>query len=157
MLTTGATPVDFQCAPDRLGRAADLFNRRGEIGWFGFRGRFEERGFAVVDLSVLHPGALGGGGTAALNGGVIAAGFDAVSVLCGLGHYETETVVTLDLAVQFLTLALTDGDLVFRGWATRSARSLAFVQAALADRTQCFATAQAMVMPIFPREARRNP
>jgi acyl-coenzyme A thioesterase PaaI-like protein len=52
-----------------------------------------------------HRGLQGGGGTGAINGGVIAAGFDAVAVLTGLGHYETDTVVTVDLSVQFLALA----------------------------------------------------
>jgi acyl-coenzyme A thioesterase PaaI-like protein len=95
----------------------------------------------------LHRGVQGGGGTGAINGGVIAAGFDAVAVLTGLGHYETDTVVTVDLAVQFLALADASQPLVWRGWATRTTRSLCFVQAALGAGSQVFATSQAIVKP----------
>jgi acyl-coenzyme A thioesterase PaaI-like protein len=53
-------------------------------------------------------GVLGGGGTKALNGEVIAAVFDAAFVLAGLAQYEAEVVVTLELSVQFLSLATID-------------------------------------------------
>ena len=90
---------------------------------------------------------LGGGGTAATNGGVIAAGFDAVLVLASLGHYETDIVVTLDLSVQFLALARPSATLIFRAGVTRSARHFAFVQAELLDGDRTLAMAKGMVAP----------
>ena len=98
-----AAPLPFRRVVDSRMQALALFNRRAEILWFGFHGSFESHD-AAIRLTRLPDGMLGGGGAAALNGGVIAAGFDAAVVLTGLGHYDTDTVVTLNLAVQFLNL-----------------------------------------------------
>jgi acyl-coenzyme A thioesterase PaaI-like protein len=137
----------FRLEPAALARAEALFNARGEVAWFGFRGRFED-GQAVIRFGEVHRGLTGGGGTAAVNGGVIAAGFDAAAVMTGLGHYETDTIVTVDLSVQFLALAQATEALAWRGWTTRTTRSLAFVQATLGDGEQVFATAHAIVKPV---------
>ncbi len=140
--------VAFRLAPAQREQAARLFNARGEIRWFQFAGSFDERVACVRFADAPHAGLLGGGGTAAVNGGVIAAGFDAVAVLTGLGHYATDTVVTVDLSVQFLALAQAGPGLAWRGWATRTTRGLCFVQAALGDGAGVFATAQAIVKPV---------
>jgi acyl-coenzyme A thioesterase PaaI-like protein len=102
------------------------FNRRAEIGWFGFEGRFAEPGVAEIVLAQPQPGWLGGGGVDAINGGVIAAGFDAAFVLAGLGHFDADVVVTLELSVQFLSLARADRPLLFQAAVTRSSRGFAF-------------------------------
>lgn len=138
--------VPLRLGVEALERARELFNARGEIRWFGFEGGFEQDA-AVICFGELHRGLQGGGGTAAINGGVIAAGFDAVAVLTGLGHYPTDTVVTVDLSVQFLALAQASPQLAWRGGASRTTRGLAFVQAVLGDGAQVFATAQAIVKP----------
>lgn len=125
-----------------------LFNRRAEILWFGFDGSFGTDE-AVIGLTALPEGMLGGGGAAALNGGVIAAGFDAAVVLAGLGHYDTDTVVTLNLAVQFLHLAQPAPSLAFRAWATRTTRHVCFVEGRLGDGDTVFASCTGMVMPVY--------
>jgi acyl-coenzyme A thioesterase PaaI-like protein len=148
-MNNAAAPVPFRLAAERLERASLLFNERGEVRWFGFHGRFEGAA-ASVAFSEAHRGLAGGGGTEAVNGGVIAAGFDAALVLAGLGHYETDTVVTVELSVQFLALAPVSPGLRWRAWATRTTRSLAFLQGALADLEgggRVFATANGLVKP----------
>lgn len=82
------------------------FNARKEIAWFGFRGAFKEPGMAIINFTKIESGLQGGGGTSAINGGVIAAGFDAAFVLAGLGHYDSKVVVTLELSVKFFPLHL---------------------------------------------------
>lgn len=119
---TPAPPISFRLPPDALAAKADAFNQRREIVWFGLEGRFIEPGVATVRFLSVAEGALGGGGVDAINGGVAAAGFDAVAVLTGLGHYEADTVVTVTLDVQFLTLARIGPALRYEGWATRSGR-----------------------------------
>ncbi|MBK0392589.1 PaaI family thioesterase [Ramlibacter algicola] len=138
-------------AAERRARLAS-FACRSEIGWFGFEGRYAGPGIAEITLSRLHPGVLGGGGVAALNGGVVAAGFDAAVVLAGLGHFDADVVVTLELSVQFLSLARTDAPLVFRAGLTRSSRGFGFAQAVLEPVAggAPFATATAMVAPVRP-------
>ncbi len=143
----GAQAIPLRLAGARLDRAAALFNERGEVRWFGFRGSFEGD-TACIRFGEVHRGLQGGGGTAAVNGGVIAAGFDAALVLTGLGHYETDTVVTVDLSVQFLALAQATPALCWRAWATRTTRGLAFVQAVLGDGAAVFATANGLVKPV---------
>lgn len=61
------------------------FNERAEVRWFGFQGAFVEPGESVIRLLHREAGAPGGGGSAALTGGLIAAGFDSAAVLVGLG------------------------------------------------------------------------
>ena len=90
------------------------FNARKEIAWFGFRGTFKEPGLAIINFTKIESGLQGGGGTSAINGGVIAAGFDAAFVLAGLGHYDSKVVVTLELSVKFLSLALVSESLAFQ-------------------------------------------
>ncbi|MEO5669653.1 MAG: PaaI family thioesterase [Ramlibacter sp.] len=104
------------------------FNDRREILSFGFRGAFHEPGMSVIRLSRLEAGLQGGGGTDAINGGVISAGFDAAFVLAGLGHYESEVVVTLELSVKFLSLAVASESLAFQGHVVRSAKNFSFVE-----------------------------
>jgi acyl-coenzyme A thioesterase PaaI-like protein len=142
-------PVPFRLSQEARASKLPKFNERAEIRWFGFRGAFVEPAWSEVDVERLDPGALGGGGTAALNGGVIAAGFDAAFVLAGLGHYDSDVVVTLELSVQFLSLARAAEPLVFRAGVTRSSRGFAFAQGALLTRSGgvTFATASAMVAP----------
>lgn len=144
----GVRPVPFRLDAARLERAASLFNARGEIRWFEFEGAFEGGDTATIRLRSLHEGLRGGGGTPAVNGGVIAAGFDAAVVMAGLGHYETDTVVTVDLSVQFLALADAAKPLVWHAWASRTTRSLCFVQAAFGDGNSTFATASAVTKPV---------
>ncbi len=141
-------PVPFRLDAAARDRAVGLFNARGEIEWFRFAGALHDDVAEIRFGGGAHRGLQGGGGTQAVNGGVIAAGFDAVAVLTGLGHYETDTVVTVDLHVQFLALAPLSPDLAWRGWATRTTRSLCFVQAALGDGRAVFATASGIVKPV---------
>lgn len=143
-----AAPVPFRLEAPALERARGLFNERGEVRWFGFEGRFEEDGTVAIRFGRLHEGLQGGGGTPAINGGVIAAGFDAAVVMTGLGHYDTDTVVTVELSVQFLALARPSAGLAWRAWATRTTRGLCFVQAQLGDGITAFATAAALVRPV---------
>ncbi|MBX3654606.1 MAG: hypothetical protein KF686_10505, partial [Ramlibacter sp.] len=114
----------------------------------------EEPGTAVVTLSGLAPGLLGGGGTAALNGGVISAGFDAAFVLAGLGHYDSEVVVTLELSIKFLSLAKASDSLAFRAHVVRAARNFSFAEGVLVDTAHPtapgLALATAMVAPGRP-------
>ena len=142
--------MPFRLDAARRAQQLAAFNQRAEIGWFGFQGRFNADGAtASILLARLAPGLLGGGGTDAVNGGVIAAGFDAACVLAGLGHYDAPVVVTLELSVQYLSLARAQEGLCFEAAVTRSARSFAFVQACLGvpDSGAVFATAQGMVAP----------
>jgi len=140
--------------PFRLDAAAlegqlRAFNARTEIGWFGFDASFEAPGTAWVVPSRVPAGALGGGGTAALNGGVISAGFDAAFVLAGLGHFDTPVVVTLELSVRFLSLALAQHGPRFRAGVVRSSRHFAFVEGELLahDGSAVFASASGLVAP----------
>lgn len=148
MSLRAAPAVPFRLGAVQLERAQALFNARSEIVWFGFEGGFETGDTAVIRLSQLHAGLQGGGGTGAINGGVIAAGFDAAAVMTGLGHYQTDTVVTVDLSVQFLALAQGSPQLAWQAWATRTTRGLCFVQGVLGDGAQVFASATAVVKPV---------
>ena len=147
MNPSAAPPVPFRLAPGALARAARLFNERGEVRWFGFQGEFGD-GQVAVGFGEVHRGLQGGGGTLAVNGGVIAAGFDASAVMTGLGHYDTDTIVTVDLSVQFLALAQASSSLRWRAWATRTTRQLCFVQGVLGDGERVFATCSAAVKPV---------
>lgn len=136
-------------AEDLVGQLAQ-FNAREEIRWFGFLGKYEQPGDAVVSFVDIGAGAQGGGGTTAINGGVIAAGFDAAFVLAGLSQYRTEVVVTLELSVKFLSLARVSPDLEFRARIIRSAKNFSFAEGFLARASapqQHFAVASAMVAP----------
>jgi acyl-coenzyme A thioesterase PaaI-like protein len=142
--------VPFRLDAAARSRHLDEFNRRAEIGWFGFAGEFVEPGEARITFARLAQGALGGGGTQAVNGGVIAAGFDAAFVLAGLGHYEADVVVTLELSVKYLSLAIADRPLAFRAHVVRSARHFAFAEGRLGDldgNGVPYALATAMVAP----------
>lgn len=146
------TPAaDFRLSADQLAAQLRQFNARDEIAWFGFVGAFESPGQAVVRFARLGQGALGGGGTAAVNGGVIAAGFDAAFVLAGLGQYDTPVVVTLELSVRFLHLARADRPLAFRASAVRSSRRFCFIEGFLAadgdPHAPHLASASGMVAP----------
>lgn len=133
-------------------RKAERFNERAEVRWFGLAGRFGDDHEALIHLLRRGEGALGGGGTAALNGGLIAAGFDAAAVLAGLGHYDSDLVVTLDLSVRFLRLALANEADEFAARVVKSTRSIAFIEGELRSRrapgTVPFATLTAMVGPV---------
>lgn len=143
--------VPFRLAPER--RAAQLrqFNERSEILWFCFAGTYREPGSALITFTAQGSGVQGGGGTAAINGGVIAAGFDAAFVLAGLAHYDTDVVVTLELSVRFLSLARTDPSLAFQAHVVRSAKNFSVVEGFLASSTSTgaphLAIATGMVAP----------
>jgi acyl-coenzyme A thioesterase PaaI-like protein len=146
-----SSPIPFRLAPERLASQLAQFNARKEIAWFGFLGAFEAPGRAVLSIARPDPGMLGGGGQPALNGGVIAAGFDGAFVLAGLGQYETEVVVTLELSVKFLDLATASRPLAWRAHVVRSSRRFAFVEGTLSDRSDSqrspVAIASALVAP----------
>jgi acyl-coenzyme A thioesterase PaaI-like protein len=143
--------IAFRQNPIRRTQQLAQFNAREEIKWFGFKGAFQEPGTAVITFTRFDAGLQGGGGTSAINGGVIAAGFDAAFVLAGLGHYESEVVVTLELSVKFLSLALVSESLAFRAHVVRSARNFSFAEGYLSDggaaAAQHLAIATAMVAP----------
>lgn len=143
--------IPFRLAPTLREEQLAQFNARKEVAWFGFRGTFEEPGLAIIKFTKLESGLQGGGGTAAINGGVIAAGFDAAFVLAGLGHYESKVVVTLELSVKFLSLALVSESLAFQAHVVRSARNFSFAEGFLSQAGtgagQHLAIATAMVAP----------
>jgi len=144
--------IPFRLAPGRRIVRLQGFNARAEIKWFGFEGIFEEPGLATVRFQRLDSGVLGGGGTSAINGGVIAAGFDAAFVLAGLGQYDVDVVVTLELSVQFLSLARASESLAFQAQVVRSSKHFCFAKGVLVDRkdanTPQFAMASAMLAPV---------
>lgn len=146
--------VPFALAPERLALRLADFHGRAEIAWLGLAGRFEGEGLAVARFERLTPGHLGGAGTNALNGGLIATGFDAACVLAALGHVDTEVVATLTLQVQYLRRAMASSSLMFRAWATKAARSVVFVHAVLEDPSrgpEPLAVAQATLAPVRTR------
>jgi acyl-coenzyme A thioesterase PaaI-like protein len=143
--------VPFRLSVEQRSRQLVGFNTRKEIEWFGFEGTFEEPGIAIVSFKTFNQGVLGGGGTDAINGGVISAGFDAAFVLAGLAQYDVDVVVTLELSVQFLSLAKVSSVLAFHAEVVRSAKNFCFVKGALlgdkdGSRT-AFALASGMVAP----------
>lgn len=143
--------VPFRLAAQRLQQQLAQFNARHEVRWFGFVGALLDPATVLITLDRVDSGTLGGGGTSALNGGVIAAGFDAAFVLAGLTQYESDVVVTLDLSVKFLALASVSKPLAFAAVVTRSSRRFCFVQGVLAPEDAlsgpAFATASGMVAP----------
>ncbi|MES2612157.1 MAG: hotdog domain-containing protein [Pseudomonadota bacterium] len=143
--------VPFRLPADRLAEQLAQFNARNEVQWFGFAGAFQAPGSALITLSRLDAGLQGGGGTAAINGGVIAAGFDAAFVLAGLGQYDAPVVVTLELSVKFLSLALANEPLAFHAHVVRSAKNFSFAEGFLARTGSAdsphMAVATAMVAP----------
>ena len=146
-----SSAVPFRLDVERRAGQLRQFNARSEIAWFGFAGAFEEPGTALITFTKLESGALGGGGTAAINGGVIAAGFDAAFVLAGLGHYDVEVVVTLELSVKFLRLAQASRPLAFRARVVRSTPRFGFGEGVLVWQDDPaavpMAIASAMVAP----------
>ncbi len=112
---------------------AARFNARREVRWFGLHGSLDPDGLARVSFLRYDDGVLGGGGTDAINGGVIAAGFDAVCVLAGLAGWCTDRVVTLTLNVHFLRLARRSPGLAFRARVAKRSRSICFIDAELVD------------------------
>jgi acyl-coenzyme A thioesterase PaaI-like protein len=143
--------VPFRVTADKLRQQLLQFNARSEVQWFGFSGALQAPATAIVTLKGVGAGVLGGGGTSALNGGVVAAGFDAAFVLAGLAQYESEVVVTLELSVQFLSLATVDSPVAFTAGVVRSSRRFSYVRGVLAPQddlsSPAFATATGMVAP----------
>ena len=143
--------VPFRLSAQQRDVQLRQFNDRREILWFGFRGSFHEPGSSVIRFTKLDDGLQGGGGTNAINGGVISAGFDAAFVLAGLGHYDSEVVVTLELSVKFLSLAVASDSLAFHGHVVRSAKNFSFAEGFLSSDTDPaaphLAIASAMVAP----------
>ncbi len=143
--------IPFRLASARREEQLTQFNARKEINWFGFKGAFRDPGSAIITFIKFEAGLQGGGGTAAINGGVIAAGFDAAFVLAGLGHYDSEVVVTLELWVKFLSLALVSESLTFQAHVVRSAKNFSFAEGFLSQAntpaSQHLAIATAMVAP----------
>lgn len=149
--------LPFALPPESLALRLGAFHGRQEIAWFGLAGRFEGEGMAVVHFERLTTGHLGGAGTAALNGGMIAAGFDAACVLAALGHVDTEVVATLTLQVQYLRRAMASPSLIFSAGAMKAARSVLFVNAVLEDPSrggEPLAVAQATLAPVRTRPPR---
>lgn len=134
--------------PEALRAKAARFNRRPEIRWFGFEGAFDADGGAVVRMTACPEGMLGGGGTDAVNGGVVSAGFDAVAVLAALGAYPTDTIATATLDIQFHALAMAGPGLTFAARVEKAGRRMAFVSAELVAGPVRFARAQASLVPI---------
>lgn len=140
--------IPFRLSTASRSAKLSAFNERAEVVWFGFEGSYVDDSMAVVAPVPIHQGALGGGGSRALNGGMISAGFDAAFVLAGLGHFEQDVVVTLELSTRFLSLARVERSLWFRAGVVRSSRHFAFAQGVLASADgEVFATATAMVAP----------
>lgn len=143
--------IPFRLSSERRIQRLEEFNNRREIQWFGFEGHYEEPGAAVVTFKSFNDGVLGGGGTSAINGGVISAGFDAAFVLAGLGQYDMDVVVTVELSVQFLSLAKVSNSLAFHAEVIRSAKNFCFAKGVLSDRSQAnqphFAVATGMLAP----------
>jgi len=150
-MATDAGFVPFRLQSEELQRQLRQFNARGEVQWFGFVGALQGPESAIITLKNTGSGVLGGGGTDAVNGGFIAAGFDAAFVLAGLAQYESPVVVTLELSVQFLSLARVTEPLAFTAGVTRSSRRFSYVRGVLApigDRPGvAFASATGMVAP----------
>jgi acyl-coenzyme A thioesterase PaaI-like protein len=146
--------LPFALRSEPLAQRLTAFHGRPEVAWLGLAGRFESEGMAVVRFDRLTPGHLGGAGTDALNGGLIATGFDAACVLAALGHVDTEVVATLTLQVQYLRRAMASPSLIFRAGATKAARSVVFVHAVLEDPSrgpEPLAVAQATLAPVRTR------
>jgi len=145
------TALPFRLSSEALNAQLEQFNARQEIQWFGLRGAFQQPGEALVYFNDSRAGILGGGGTDAVNGGVIAAGFDGAFVLAGLGHYETNVVVTIELSVKFLDLARNPHSLAWCAQVVRTSKRFSFAEAMLVDRAnpeaRPVAIASAMVAP----------
>ncbi len=146
--------LPFVLPAEQLALRLAEFHGRQEVVWLGLAGRFEAEGRAAVRFERLTPGHLGGAGTDALNGGMIASGFDAACVLAALGHVDTDVVATLTLQVQYLRRAMASPSLVFRAGAMKAARSVVFVHALLEDPSrgpEPLAVAQATLAPVRTR------
>lgn len=139
--------IPFRVNAARRDELLTLFNRREEIKWFGFQGAFSEPGLATVTFTKLETGMQGGGGTAAINGGGIAAGFDAAFVLAGLAQYDAEIVITIELSVKFLSLALVSDALSFNAHIVRSGKNFSFAEGYMSGAGQHLAVATAIVAP----------
>jgi acyl-coenzyme A thioesterase PaaI-like protein len=143
--------IPFRVQPARLEEQLAEFNQRREVQWFGFEGRFEAPSSALIHLPNVDAGLLGGGGTDALNGGVIAAGVDAACVLAAMAQYDEGVVMTLRLELQFMRLAYPVHGLQFRAQVLKAARHFCFVQAVLvavgAEAQAPLASATAMLAP----------
>jgi acyl-coenzyme A thioesterase PaaI-like protein len=149
--STPVSMVPFRLPAQRLSARLQAFNQRREMVWFGLQGSFDQEADAVVRFQAMDAGIMGGGGVEALNGGVVAAGFDAVCVLAALAQFDVEVIVTLTLNVQFLRLAKASSGLEFRAQVSKSAKQFCFVQAQLSDRNDPeawpLATAMATLAP----------
>lgn len=145
--------LPFRLNEEALALKAGRFNARREVKWFGLVGSLEEGCCARVCFASTVDGVLGGAGIDAINGGVVAAGFDAALVLAALGHYETDNVATAQLSVQFLAPAIPSNALAFVAWANRVGRRIGYAQAELRDERQVFATASGLLAPIAQRPA----
>jgi acyl-coenzyme A thioesterase PaaI-like protein len=144
--------VAIRLSADSRKLRLNQFNSRKEICWFGFNGAFEEPGTAVITFKNFDDGILGGGGVKAINGAVISAGFDAAFVLAGLGQYDVEVVVTLELSVKFLQLAHFIESLAFQVQVVKSAKNFSFTEGFLSDRADPLAPhlaiATGMIAPV---------
>lgn len=149
--------LPFSLAPQQLARRLADFHDRREIVALGLQGRFESPGTAQVKFLRLEPAYLGGAGQQALNGGLIATGFDAACVLATLGHTDVDLLATLTLQIQYLRVATASPGLVFCADVLKAARSVVFVQAELVDRSRPgqgpLAVASATLAPLRSRSA----
>jgi acyl-coenzyme A thioesterase PaaI-like protein len=146
-----ASAVRGSIAVERLADVVRAFNQRREVQWFGLEGGFANEAEAWVRFARRDSGFLGGGGRAALNGGVIAAGFDAVCVLAALGQYPQAVVATTSLQLQFLRLAKVVDDRPlpeYRATVVKAGRHLCFVHASLWAEQDLCASATATLAPV---------
>lgn len=158
LLHPAQAALAFKLDAPRLAAQLEAFNARAEIHWFGLHGEFAEGGVARILMPASPPAGLrGGGGSRALNGAAVAAGFDAAVVLAGLGHYDTPVVVTVELSIRYLRLADGAGPLVVNAWTPRTSARFGFIEAKLVDTAgsgTLLATASAIVAPgAVPRRA----
>lgn len=130
------------------------FNARPEVLWAGLEGSVDPDGSACIRLSPSAASALEGTGSGGLNGGLIAAGFDAAVILAALMAADTDVVVTASLNVSYVQPARLSHAPRWRASATRSGRSIIHVAARLEADGELCATALAVTCP---RDRRPTP
>jgi acyl-coenzyme A thioesterase PaaI-like protein len=129
------------------------FNMRPEVLWAGLEASIDADGGACIQLSPSATSALEGTGSGGLNGGLIAAGFDAAVILAALMAAGTDVVVTASLTVNYLRPAQLSHAPQWRASVTRSGRAIIHVEARLEANGETCATAVAVTCPRERRPA----
>lgn len=103
--------------------------------WAGLTVVEVENGCAVVHLHV-QPHHRGGGGTAAVNGGIAAYMFDGVlgAAVRSTWTKDVEGQVTMTLNIQYLRPLIADDVVIARGRVTHRGRGTAYVSGEIYDR-----------------------